>query len=534
MKIRFVAETEWAAVEPGANAGANAGAEASGEANAAADIFPVYSGEPFRYRLSEKARRPSAVTWLLARTAEERDALAVGMGARAEQTPERIRRSAGTCARALLREGYRVARLRRAPSGGAAWATGGSADSVGSAGPVDSLDVGSAGNAESAWLGAWLEGWLYGLYRFDAFRQSTATEGTVELLIAAGDWPELPPAELERIADRARLRNAGAALARDRVNEPPDVLSPERFAAWAERYFRREDAPVRVCVYRGEALREKRMSGLLAVGAGGSGEPALVEIRYEGDPEGGRPLLALIGKGVTFDMGGMNVKTGRDISDARMDMGGAAAVAGAMDILIGSRAKVNVVALLPIVDNLAGPGAMLPSSVIRYPNGLTVQVANTDGEGRLIIADALLHAAALGAAEAVDIATLTGNVGAALGLGIAGIWGDAEMTERLVAIGERNGERLWPMPLMDEYEADLRSEYADLRNVGRGTMAGAITAALFLRRFVAEPMRWVHIDMAGTVQYKQDGGYAEAGATGYGARLLADYAVERAIRRERP
>lgn len=237
-------------------------------------------------------------------------------------------------------------------------------------------------------------------------------------------------------------------------------------------------------------------------------------------------MLALVGKGVTFDLGGMNVKTASDISDARMDMGGAAAVIGAMDILIRKRANVNVTALIPVVDNVPDAEAMLPSSVIRYPNGVTVQVANTDGEGRLIIADALIHAANIGANQAVDIATLTGNVGAALGLGIAGIWGDADITQSLVEIGERNGERLWPMPLMDEYEADLRSNYADLRNVSTSPFAGAITAALFIRRFVAESMSWVHIDMAGTVQYKQDVGYSEAGATGYGARLLADYVMK--------
>ena len=147
---------------------------------------------------------------------------------------------------------------------------------------------------------------------------------------------------------------------------------------------------------------------------------------------------------------------------------------------------------------------MLPSSVVHYPNGLSVQVANTDGEGRLIIADALLHAANLGADKVIDIATLTGNVGAALGLEIAGIWGDPQITADLVEIGERNGERVWPMPLMDEYESELRSDYSDLKNVGTSTLAGAITAALFIRHFVADSMEWVHIDMAGTVQYKRN------------------------------
>ncbi|ALS28222.1 peptidase M17 [Paenibacillus sp. 32O-W] len=477
----------------------------------AALVYPAYADEPFPFRLGEAGRKAESVTWLYGRTEGDDDVLAAGMGRRGELTLERVRRAGGASARALLREGRGSALLVREPSG-----LSGAAVTV------------AGGIAAAEWLQAWLEGWMLGLYRFDAFRQATKTEGDVELLLRSEDWPELSGDELAAVVRTARNRTAGVMLARDRVNEPPEALNPERFAEWMAEYFSRDDAPVKVRVYRGQELAERRMNGLIAVGAGGRHEPALVEIRYEGDPR--LPMLALVGKGVTFDMGGMNVKTGRDISDARMDMGGAAAVVGAMDILLRERAKVNVTALIPVVDNLPDSRAMLPSSVIRYPNGLTVQVANTDGEGRLILADALIHAANIGAAEAIDIATLTGNIGVALGLGIAGIWGDEEMTRELVEIGERNGERLWPMPLMDEYEAELRSDYADLRNVSGSTLAGAITAALFLRRFVADSMRWVHIDMAGTVQYKQDVGYSEAGATGYGARLLADYAVKRAQR----
>jgi leucyl aminopeptidase len=313
-------------------------------------------------------------------------------------------------------------------------------------------------------------------------------------------------------------------MKRDWVNESPETLNPDAFVDWVMDHF--EGTPVGIHVYRGQELVDRGMNGLIAVGAGSEHAPALVELRYEVNTD--MPMLALVGKAVTFDLGGMNVKTGRDISDARMDMGGAAAVIGAIDILVRQHAQVHVTALIAVADNLPDARAMLPSSVIRYPNGLTVQVANTDGEGRLILADALIHAAKLGAVQAIDIATLTGNVGDALGLGIAGIWGDVDMTRSLVEIGERNGERLWPMPLMEEYETELKSNYADLRNVGTSTLAGAITAALFIRHFVADTMDWVHIDMAGTVQFKQEISYSEAGASGYGARLLADYAVQNA------
>jgi len=479
-------------------------------------VYPVYRGEPFPYKLGEAHREAGAVTWLYARTEGEPDVLAVGMGERREASLERIRRAAGTAARAALREGKRAAALARAAAGAAAIGAGAGGAEAGGGEPA-----GGIGAAD--WLQAWTEGWLYGLYRFDTYREATKSDASVDLAVRPEDWPELGAGGLEAVVEAGRVRAGGVRLARDLVNDSPAALNPDRFAEWMAAHFTRAGAPVRVRVYRGRELEERRMSGLLAVGAGSAHGPALVEIRYEGDPA--RPLLALIGKGVTFDMGGMNVKTAGDITDARMDMGGAAAVVGAMDILLRARAKANVAALIPVVDNVPDAKAMLPSTVIRYPNGITVEVANTDGEGRLVLADALLHAAGLGAAEAIDIATLTGNVGAALGLGIAGIWGDERMTRSLVAIGERNGERLWPMPLMDEYEADLRSRIADLRNVGRSPYAGAIKAALFIRRFVAASMSWVHIDMAGTVQYKQDESFAEAGATGYGARLLADYAM---------
>jgi leucyl aminopeptidase len=463
-------------------------------------IYLAYEEEAFPLRLGEAHKQSGSVTWLYARSEEESDVIAIGMGKRRALTLEKVRRAAGSAARTALREGRNSASFVRR-----------TAESNISA--ADELQ-------------AWIEGWLLGLYRFQTYRGVTKIDISVDLLLQTADWPELTKLELEVVLSTGRMRAEGAVVARDLVNEVPGTLNPDRFAEWMVEYFERDNAAVKVHVYRGQELVDLQMNGLLAVGAGSKHSPALVEIRYESNPE--LPMLALVGKGVTFDLGGMNVKTASDISDARMDMGGAAAVIGALDILARNQAHVNVTALIPVVDNVPDAEAMLPSSVIRYPNGLTVQVANTDGEGRLIIADALIHAANIGATKVIDIATLTGNVGAALGLGIAGIWGDGEMTHSLVEIGERNGERLWPMPLMDEYEVDLRSNYADLRNVSTSPFAGAITAALFIRRFVAESLSWVHIDMAGTVQYKQDVGYSEAGATGYGARLLADYVMKQA------
>lgn len=469
-------------------------------------LHPAYSGESFPYPLSEGRKQPGTMTWLYGRSEGEADVLSVGMGAQRQTTLERVRRAGGAAARALLLEGR---------SGGTL---------VSSLVKMPELEGSAAKKAAAEWLQAWIEGWLLGLYRFDKYRSATRIIGDVGLNLRSGEWSELSRADLDQVIGIAAHRVEGTNRTRDWVNETPGALNPDTFVQWTEDLFK--DRPVRIRIYRGQELVDRDMNGLLTVGAGSLYAPALIELTYDGVSGSEAPMLALVGKAITFDMGGMNAKTGRDISDARMDMGGAAAVIGALDMMVRQRAEARVTALIAVADNLPDARSTLPSSIIAYPNGLTVQVANTDGEGRLVLADALIHAAGLGAAQVIDIATLTGNVGDALGLGIAGIWGDSEMIQELVEIGERNGERLWPMPLMDEYESELRSHYADLRNVGTSTLAGAIVAALFIRRFVADSMNWVHIDMAGTVQYKQDVGYAEAGATGYGARLLADYAIQ--------
>lgn len=436
-------------------------------------------------------------TWFFGRRGEL-SYLIAGLGSVKDYGPERLRETAGIAGRALRKPGYRsvdvsLRFLRFA-----------SEEEAG-----DEME--SAAEAEA--VAAWVEGWLLGTYVFDPYRP--------HLKAAAG--PErmhlLASYDASAAIERARLRAESTMLARDLVNEPGDRLHPEAFAERIETHFAGMD-DVRCRVYRGVELAERQMNGLLTVARGSRYAPALVELVYE--PVPGEAPVALVGKGVTFDMGGMNVKTANDISDARMDMGGAAAVIGALDLLVRARTPRNVVALIPIADNVPDARSYLPGEVVEYPNGLTVQVKNTDAEGRLILADAMLHAASFAPAEIVDVATLTGNVGQALGLGIAGMWGDAGMTARLAAAGEACGDRIWPMPLMDEYEEQLRSEYADLANWAPTPYGGAILAALFLRRF-SGGFPWVHIDMANTSQAKSERGYYPVGASGYGVRLLADY-----------
>lgn len=465
-------------------------------------IHAVVKGGLLPFRLEEKLKENGVLTWHYARSEEEVEVLAVGLGERHSMSTETLRKAGASAVRAVIAQGRSRASLIRQHR-----------DKSGTS------NEGSISSQEE--LQAWIEGWLYGAYRFNNHRGITANHQTALLNIRPDDWPELSKTQIEDAVVQAEIRAEAVNFTRDLVNETPDVLNPEAFAEALKARFK--GTPVKVHVYQGAELLEKQMNGLVAVGAGSRYSPALIEMMYEGAAPDEAPLIALVGKGITFDMGGMNVKTGRDISDARMDMGGAAAAAGAMEILVRRKSPVRAAALIAIAENVSGSHAIRPSSVIQYPNGLTVQVANTDGEGRLILADALIHAERLGAVQAIDIATLTGNIGDALGLEMAGVWGDKDIQRELVEIGERNGERLWPMPLIESYLSELKSDYADLRNVGVSTLAGAITAALFIRHFAADSMKWAHIDMAGTVQYKRDYPFAEAGATGYGTRLLADY-----------
>ncbi|WP_256759299.1 M17 family metallopeptidase [Cohnella sp. WQ 127256] len=433
------------------------------------------------------------ITFLYGVRGEQHRAL-VGLGTLAKLDVEQLRRAAGCAARAISREGYRSAAVHL------------------------NLSTNVERVTPESLVEAWVEGWLLGGYTFDKYKQHPREQVIDKLLLIS---ESNDPQSFNPLIARSVSRAESTMLARDWCNEPANVMTPSHLVEQVQQLFAERNVETRV--FQGEELVHFGMNGLLAVGQGSRHQPALVELTYVTDPS--LPLLALVGKGMTFDMGGMNMKTGRDLSEARFDMGGACAVIGALDYLVCNEARANVVALIAIADNVPGSGALLPSSTVRYANGLTVQVSNTDAEGRLILADALLHAERLGADEIIDIATLTGSVGHALGLRVAGVWGDRSCTEKLHSLGELNGDRVWPMPLIDDDEDLLRSDYADLSNISSSAYGGANAAALFLRRFVDDSIRWTHIDMANTVQSPADRGYEAAGATGFGVRLLADYVI---------
>ncbi|WP_077328340.1 M17 family metallopeptidase [Virgibacillus siamensis] len=360
-------------------------------------------------------------------------------------------------------------------------------------------------------LTAFVEGWELGAYQFLRYKSDQESFKT-ELQVLEGK---------QTFVEAGKIRAAAMAFSRDVTNEIPSALSPSTFPSIIQKEFDGTDVEVNV-LDKAEIVNRK-MNGVLTVCRGSIHEPSFVELMYRGDET--KPLIALVGKGVTFDSGGITLKRGKDISGMRMDMGGSAAVLGAMKLLSESNADVNVVALIPIVENMPDRKAVIPGDVIHYKNGLNVQVGNTDAEGRLILADGLIRAGELEASYVVDIATLTGSIGNALGSKLAGVFGDVDLSRKMHEIGRKNGDFNWPMPLVDAYDNYLDSDYADFNNTSGKGEAGSIVAALFLRRFVPENCRWLHIDMAGVMASQENGYYSKA-ASGFGARLLADYTVD--------
>ena len=357
-------------------------------------------------------------------------------------------------------------------------------------------------------ISCFMEGWYLGEYQFSPYKRA------VELNQLTMLWEDERLREYDRVA---RSRANAVNLARDLCNEPANKLTPTAYAERLKLVFRGTDVSVQVI--DDNELLSNQFVGIHTV-AKGSSEPAkLVVLKLERDVS--KEKIALVGKGVTFDSGGTNVKTGNEFGEMKMDMGGSAAVAGAMKLLADSNIAANVVAILPLVENLADGNAFLPSDIIRYRNGLHVEVGNTDAEGRLLLADGLLYAQLLGAKTIIDIATLTGSIGSALGLKAAGVFSNVESDLwHYKQLGDQTGDYVWPMPVFDDYVYYLKSDCGDINNMSSSPFGGAITAAVFLNQFVGKGIKWVHIDMANTVRPWREQGYYVTGASGFGVRLI--------------
>ena len=356
-------------------------------------------------------------------------------------------------------------------------------------------------------------------YRFGKFRTKgpeakAPALNNVRILTGSAAAARRRFTALDRIAD-------GVYAARDLMEEPPNLLYPESFA---ERCLELKELGVEVEVLDVPAMTKLGMGALLGVAQGSARPARLVIMNWQGRKGGARSAqapLALVGKGVTFDTGGISLKPAGGMEDMKYDMGGAAAVVGTMKAVAGRKAKANVVGVIGLVENMPSSNAQRPGDVVTSMSGQTVEVINTDAEGRLVLCDALWHVQKAYKPKAViNLATLTGAIIVALGGVHAGLFAnDDALAGDLLAAGEATGETLWRMPLADDYDKQLASNIADMKNVG-GREAGSVTAAQFLKRFIMEDTPWAHLDIAGVAWTTKPKPTVPKGGSGFGVRLL--------------
>lgn len=331
--------------------------------------------------------------------------------------------------------------------------------------------------------------------------------------------------ELERLETaitRADALSDAVVLARDLVNEPANILGPEEFAAAAQKLTK---LGVKVEVLNEKDMKKLGMGALLGVSRGSRKPPFLVVMHWQGSKAKSKPL-AFVGKGVVFDTGGISLKPGAGMEDMKGDMGGAAAVTGLMMALAARKAPVNVVGVIGLVENMPDGDAQRPGDIVTSMSGQTIEVINTDAEGRLVLADALWYTKEKYKPQLmINLATLTGAIMVALGTEYAGLFSnDDELAEKLYSAGTKSGEKVWRMPLNDAYDKIVDSKFADMRN-SCGRHAGAITAAQFLKRFVGETP-WAHLDIAGTAMGAPMNEYNQSWGSGYGVRLLERFVTD--------
>ncbi len=363
------------------------------------------------------------------------------------------------------------------------------------------------------------EGAMLGLYTFLKHQTREAEEGEIEQLLIVGQGEKL--ALLKRGCARGRIMAEATNLARDMANEPANYMTPTHMAEVAQRVAGEWGLECRILE---QADMEKLgMDAFLGVSRGSRQPPKLIVLSYKGgDPQ--RSTLGLVGKGITFDSGGISIKPSEGMGDMKGDMAGGAAVIAAMRAIGELKPQVSVTALVPATENLPDGAALKPGDIIRASNGKTIEVVNTDAEGRLILADALSYALKLGLSPVVDVATLTGACHIALGDLCTGAFGNNQkLINKVLKAGEEAGEYIWQMPMYEEYREQNKSDVADIKN-SAGRWGGAITAAHFLAEFV-EQTPWVHLDIAGPSRAEKERNQLVKGATGVAVRTLVNLAL---------
>ncbi len=428
--------------------------------------------------------------------------LVFGFGEKDSFSPESLRRYGGQMSRTAQRVGARSATIQLSISYEAE-------------APEPVLDL----------IRALTEGAELGAYSYDDYRtREVKVPSLKELRVAfqAEDVRGLKGADLRAALVRGQNVAAGVAIARDLVNAPPNILSPLELADRARRMAKSDELQIKILNARD--LERQGMNLHLGVGRGSKNEPRLIHLTYQPpEVEKDARVLVLAGKGITFDAGGLSLKSSEGMMEMKVDMGGGAAVIGALHSISLIKPDCVVHGIIGAAENMPDGGAIRPGDIIRSKKGLTVEVLNTDAEGRLVLADVLAYAQELKPTELIDLATLTGACMVALGRGVAGAFiNDEELAAKLEAAWKRSGERFWRMPLEQDLREQLKSDVADLKNIGE-RYGGAITAALFLQEFVEVGTKWAHLDIAGPVLSTKEGAYVPKGGTGFGVRTLVEY-----------
>ncbi|MFO7605073.1 MAG: leucyl aminopeptidase [Desulfurivibrionaceae bacterium] len=418
--------------------------------------------------------------------------LVVGLGSE-DPDPELFRKSGGEIAKAVAR--FKVGKLR-----------------------IQMFEEAGAPLAESA--KALAEGLVLGTYRFNKYKGKESINGEEPKGIKEIIIHSSRAQALKKVVAHGELAALAVCAARDMANEPGNFWTPSDFARMGRELAEKHGLDCKIL--EKAAMKKMGMGGIIGVTQGSAQPPKMVVLEYRSS---GRkaPTLLLVGKGITFDSGGISLKPGAGMEDMKYDMCGGAAVMAVMQAVAELKpGGVNVVGIVPATENLPGPEALKPGDVVTHYNGKTVEVINTDAEGRLILADALAYGVdKFKPTAVVDIATLTGAAIIGLGHHRTGLLSnDDKLAERLLAIGDNCGEPCWRLPLGEDYKKQLKSEIADLKNIG-GREAGTITAAIFLQQFVGDT-RWAHLDIAGTAWNFTEKSYIPKGPSGVGVRILIE------------
>ena len=380
-----------------------------------------------------------------------------------------------------------------------------------------SLDIeGNKQNSENLIMGLILGTYDYNRYKTENNNSKADTKYSFI-------WNKLTQKDFDSSVQRGTAIAEATCFTRDLVNEPPDTLTPTKLAEFAKEIA--DENGLECEIFNNVDIRQKGMGGLYAVSKGSLEDPRFIHLTYKPKKRAIK-TVAIVGKGITFDSGGLCLKPADYMKTMKMDMGGSAVVLGVMKVISFLKPSVEVHALISASENMTGGGAYKPDDVVTALNGKTIEVVNTDAEGRIVLSDALSYAVELGVDEIVDLATLTGACIVALGTYTAGVMGNDQLVvNRILKAANSVGEKVWQLPMDDELRKDIESDIADVKNVG-SRYGGAITAGMFLEKFV-NGTPWAHIDIAGPTFIEKGGEFYPKGATGFGVQTILQYLLER-------